>query len=150
MKKVIFSLTAWRGFVVWIFIICAEFLHGTARIIFLQPLVGDFRTRQIAVFTGILLILAISYLFGGWLRAANNLQLFLIGLMWLALTALFEISLGRALNLSWERIFSDYDILNGGLMSFGLLFLMLSPLIAARLKEKILARKSETCLQTIK
>jgi hypothetical protein len=130
-----FLSTAWRGFVVWIFIICAEFLHGTARVIFLEPYVGGFRARQIAVLTGILLILAISCLFVGWLRAVNNSQLLFVGLIWLVLTVIFEISLGRALNLSWERIFSDYDILNGGLMPFGLLFLSLAPLIAAKLKE---------------
>jgi len=135
MKKAIFPLTAWRGFIVWIFIICAEFLHGIARVIFLQPIVGDFRARQITVFTGILLILAISYLFVDRFRAANNLQLLFVGLLWLGLTVIFEISLGRLMNLSWERIFSDYDIQNGGLMPFGLLVLTLSPLIAARLKE---------------
>lgn len=123
-----------RGLKVWLVIIGAEILHGTARVILLQPLIGDFRARQLGVFTGILIILAISYLFIGWLRAANNWQLLCVGLLWLGLTAAFEISLGRLLNLSWERIFSDYDIANGGLMGFGLLFLVFAPLIAAKIK----------------
>ena len=123
-----------RGFIVWLVIIAAEFLHGTARILLLEPMIGDFRARQISVFTAILIIFAISYAFVGWLRAAGNLQLFLIGLMWLALTIAFEIVLGRLMNLSWERILSDYDIANGGLMPLGLLFLTFAPIIAARLK----------------
>lgn len=126
----------WRGFVVWLIIIFAEFLHGTLRVLLLQPFAGDFRARQISVFTGILIILTISYFFVGWLRASNNSQLFLVGLLWLVLTVAFEISLGRLLNLSWERIFSDYDIRNGGLMPIGLLFLVFAPLIAAKLKRK--------------
>ncbi|HVE58438.1 MAG TPA: hypothetical protein VNB22_16515 [Pyrinomonadaceae bacterium] len=125
-----------RGFAVWLAIIAAEFLHGTLRVLFLQPFVGDFRARQISVFTGILIILTISYLCAGWLRAENSLQLFLVGLLWLVLTVAFEISLGRLLNLSWERIFSDYDLRNGGLMPIGLLFLIFAPLIAAKLKRK--------------
>jgi len=125
-----------RGFVVWLVIIGAEFLHGTIRVLFLQPAVGDFRARQIAVFSGMLIILTVSCIFIGWLRAAATRQLLAVGLMWLFLTAAFEIALGRQLNLSWERIFSDYDILNGGLMPFGLLFLTLAPVIAAQLKSR--------------
>lgn len=126
-----------RGFIVWLFIIAAEFVHGTARILLLQPLTGDLRARQIAVFTGILIILTITYLFIGWIRAASRTQLLAIGVMWLVLTVAFEISLGRLLNLSWERIFSDYDLANGGLMSFGLLLLTLAPLITASVKTEI-------------
>jgi len=131
-----FFSTFWRGLVVWLIIIFAEFLHGTLRVLLLQPFTDDFRARQISVFTGILIILTISYFFVGWLRASNTLQLFLVGLLWLFLTVAFEISLGRLLNLSWERIFSDYDISNGGLMPIGLLFLVFAPLIAAKLKGK--------------
>lgn len=125
-----------RGLEVWLVIICAEILHGTARVTFLQPLTGDFRARQIGVFTGILIILAVSYLFVGWLRAADRRQLLGVGLLWLVLTAAFEISLGRLMGFSWERIFSDYDLANGGLMPFGLLFLVFAPLIAAKLRNR--------------
>ena len=41
-----------RAFLVWLLIIAIESVHGTLRVLFLQPLVGDFRARQIAVFTG--------------------------------------------------------------------------------------------------
>ncbi len=125
-----------RGFAVWLVIIAAEFLHGAIRVFFLEPLVGDFRARQIAVFTGMLIILAISYLFVRRIRAVNSFQLFLVGLLWLALTIAFEISLGRAMNLSWERILSDYDIANGGLLGFGLLFMLFAPAIAAGLRNR--------------
>ena len=131
-----------RGFAVWLVIMLAESLQGTARIIFLEPVIGDFKARQLAVFTGILIILAISYFFVWFLRAKNNLHLFSVGLLWFVLTAAFEISLGRLLNLSWERILSDYDILNGGLMSIGLLVLLFAPLIAANLRNKF-SRKGE-------
>ncbi len=126
-----------RGFAVWLIIIFAESLHGTARAILLEPLVGDFRARQIAVFTGALIILTISFLFVRWLRAINSRQLLAVGFLWLVLTVAFEILLGRfVMRLSWERIFSDYDISSGGLMPFGLLFLIFAPFIAAQLKEK--------------
>ncbi len=125
-----------RGFTVWLIIIGAEILHGILRTLFLEPFVGDFRARQIAVLTGALIILTIAFFFVGWLRAANYFQLFIIGIFWLILTISFEIILGRfVLNLSWERIGEDYNILNGGLLPFGLLVLLFSPLIAAKIRK---------------
>jgi hypothetical protein len=44
------------------------------------------------------------------------------------------------MNLSWQRILSDYDLANGGLMGFGLLFMLFAPLIAAKIR-KTAARK---------
>lgn len=122
-----------RGFAVWLIIIAAEFVHGTLRILLLEPVVGDFRARQLTVFSGILIILAITRLFIGWMRPLTRARQIYVGLMWTILTVAFEISLGRILNLSWERIFSDYNLANGGLMGFGLLFLFFAPLIAAKL-----------------
>ena len=38
------------------------------------------------------------------------------------------------MQVSWQRIASDYNLLQGGLMPIGLLFLALSPLIAAKIR----------------
>lgn len=130
-----------RAFTVWLVIVLAESLHGTARVILLQPVSGDFRARQFAVFSGSLIILAISYFFVRWIRAADSFQRLAVGLLWSVLTIIFEISLGRLMNFSWERIFSDYDLTNGGLMGIGLLFMFFAPLIAAKLKDKFSPEK---------
>jgi hypothetical protein len=47
--------TVLRGVAVWLCIILVEMLHGIARTMFLAPAIGDFRARQVAVFTGSLL-----------------------------------------------------------------------------------------------
>ncbi|MFN0087274.1 MAG: hypothetical protein ACKVX9_17935 [Blastocatellia bacterium] len=125
----------WRGLAIWLVIILAESVHGTARVLVLQPRVGDFRARQIAFFTGMVLILAIAMLFIRWIRACGAGQLLRVGLLWMAMTLLFEISLGRfVMGYSWERLLSDYDLSKGGLMGFGLLFLVFAPRLAARLR----------------
>jgi hypothetical protein len=122
-----------RGFAVWLVIILAETLHGTARELFLKPLLGDARARQISFFTALLLILTITFLFIRWIRAVNIFQLFAVGLMWAGLTFCFEMLLARfVMNISWEKFFSDYNIFAGGLMAIGLLFLIFVPLIAAK------------------
>jgi len=55
--------------------------------------------------------------------------------IWMVLTVAFEICFGRiVMNSGWDRILSDFNILNGGFLSLGMLFLMLSPLIAAKIR----------------
>jgi hypothetical protein len=124
-----------RGLTVWVVFMFAEVLHGTARVLWLEPLIGDIEARQISVFTGLAIILAIVIASIRWIGATRVAQLYEIGLLWLGLTVGFEIMLGRfVMGLSWERIFSDYDLLHGGLMPIGLLVLTVSPLIATRVR----------------
>lgn len=112
----------------------AEVVHGVARVILLEPRLGDFKARQIAVFTGSAMILVISFTTIRWLRAESRLQLIGVGFLWLFLTLGFELLLGRlVMGLSWERIASDYKLFEGGLMPIGLLVLTAAPLIAAQL-----------------
>jgi hypothetical protein len=123
-----------RALTIWLLIIVAESIHGTLRQLFLVPLVGDFTARRIAFFSGLLLILAITYFFIRWINPPSVKSLFIIGLMWMILTAGFEFGLGLlVMNYSWERMFEDYDVSRGGLMGFGLLFMFFIPYFTARL-----------------
>jgi hypothetical protein len=127
-----------KAFTVWLLIIFAESIHGTLRQIFLAPIVGDFQARQIAFFIGILLIFAIAYFSIDWIKAPNIKSLFIIGFMWMSLTLLFEFSLGFfVIELSWERIFEDYNLFRGGLMGIGLLLMIFIPYLANKLKTEI-------------
>jgi hypothetical protein len=124
-----------RAFVIWLIFIAVESLNGTLRELWLVPTLGEVRAHQVAFVTGSIVILAIATLFIRWLHAAKILQLFQVGLLWLALTLGFEIGLGRLIfRYSWERIFADYNLSQGGLMGFGLMLLLFAPLIAAKLR----------------
>jgi hypothetical protein len=124
-----------RGFVVWVALIAAELVHGIARALWLVPAVGDFRARQVGVFTGTIINLFVATVCIGWIRPPRAGTAFLVGAMWLVLTVLFELGFGRlALRASWERIGSDYNVLDGGLLPFGLLALAFAPLLAARFR----------------
>jgi hypothetical protein len=124
-----------RGLAIWFVIVLAESLHGIARRLLLEPYTGDFRARQIAVFTGAAIILLIALLSVRWLRAKKTSELIRVGILWLGLTVSFELLLGRAvLKYPWERIASDYNLLEGGFLPIGLLVLTLAPLLAAKMR----------------
>ena len=121
-----------RAFTVWLVIIAVETVHGILRTLLLVPIVGDFPARQISVFTGSLLIFGVTLFLINWIAVRTNLQLLGVGLLWVVLTVLFELGLGRlVLGLPWERITEDYDLTRGGFMCLGLLFMTVSPWLAA-------------------
>ncbi len=126
-----------RALVVWAILIVAESVHGTVRELWLKPVLGDLRARQVCVFTGMVIILGIAYRFIQWIQADTPRTRWFVGLLWVALTLSFEVSLGRlVLGYSWERLFEDYDVTRGGLLSFGMLVLLLSPHLAAKARER--------------
>ena len=126
-----------RAFAVWLIIIAAEIVHGILRAIVLVPWVGDFRSSQIGVFTGSAIILAIAYVSIRWLDASHRSELLLVGTIWLVQTVVFEVLFGRfVMDLPWERLLADYNMLAGGLMPLGLVVLLLSPWIASKLQAR--------------
>jgi len=127
-----------KGFAVWLIIICTEVMHGAVRGIYLEPVVGDFRARQIAVFTGTVIIFTISLITVKWLRAVRKNQLVTVGVIWLFLTLAFEIIFGYyVIGYSRDRILSDFNLLEGGLLPLGLAAMTLSPFVAGKLRKVI-------------
>jgi len=127
-----------RGFFVWLLIILAETIHGIARTLLLAPLIGAFRARQVSVFTGAVMIVVITFVFVRWLKGSGVFEFILIGMMWVILTVGFEILLGRlVLNISWERIASDYNLFQGGLMLLGLIVMLFVPVTMAKILDEI-------------
>ncbi|MCU0705877.1 MAG: hypothetical protein MUF18_18060 [Fimbriiglobus sp.] len=124
-----------RAVLVWLVIIGVETVHGVLRTLLLVPLVGDFPARRVSVLTGSLLIFGVARAFVRWIGAGTRLRLLGVGLLWVLLTVVFEIGLGRyVLGLSWDRIAEDYDVTRGGLLGFGLLFMAAAPTLAAMLR----------------
>jgi hypothetical protein len=116
-------------------LICAEILHRIARGVFLVPPVGEFRSSQIDVFTGSLIILAIALAFVRWIGASRTTHLLAVGVLWLGLTLAFEFLFGRfVVGASWMRLAADYNVLEGGLLPFGMLLLAVSPLIVSKVR----------------
>lgn len=132
-----------RALLVWVAIAGVETLHGIARVAWLAPRVGDFRARQLAVFTGSALIFGVAWLSIRWIAPRTVGGALRVGALWLALMLAFEVGLGRFVaGQSWQRLGEDYDVTRGGLLGFGMLALLVSPWIAARGRDVIGKRAS--------
>ncbi len=123
-----------RAILAWCALVTAEVVHGTLRVWLLVPVVGDFRSRQLAVFSGAAIVVTIAVLSARWIGAGSDRERLEVGGAWLAGMLCFELTAGRWLaHLSWERILSDYDLVHGGLLPIGMAVVLVAPLIADRL-----------------
>ena len=123
-----------RALAAWMCIVLTESVLGAAREIFIAPVIGDLRARQWGVLFGCLVTFLVALATARWLNAVTRRTQLMVGLFWVALTVVFEVTLGRALSLSWTRILSDYNPAHGGFMLLGLAFMAFAPLLAAKLR----------------
>jgi hypothetical protein len=124
---------SWRkALLAWVLIALAETVHGVLRELYLTPLLGDPTARRLGVWIGCGIIFVISVASVRWIGAATRVAQLKVGAAWVALMLAFEIGLGFTLGVDPERLFADYDPAAGGLMGFGVLFLLFAPLLADR------------------
>ena len=134
-----------RSFEVWLVIAAAESIHGALRTALLAPLIGDFEARQVAVFTGSAIIVGVAFLLRDWIQARTFGTQLLAGAFWFVLTLAFEFGVGRlAMDMSWERLLSDYNIAKGGLMPIGLVIMVFAPAVAESMGHRHAAYDKQT------
>ena len=121
-----------RAVGIWVMLVAMESIHGVMRRLLLEPKLGDLRARQVSVFTGAALIALVFWFTLGWLRPQPVRRWLTFGVLWLALTLAFEIGLGRATGMSWDRIASDFDPRHGGWLAFGMLVILVAPRLLAQ------------------
>jgi hypothetical protein len=121
-----------RATLTWMLIMLVETGHGAAREIFIAPLIGGLRARQLGVLVGSMLVLLLAWSCSRWLAADDRRSQLVVGALWVALTLVFEFSLGRAMGITWPRLFSDYNPALGGFMLAGLAVMFLAPMLTSR------------------
>jgi hypothetical protein len=125
----------WRLLVIWTILIVAETFHGIARMRFLARRLGDLRSRQVCVGTGSVIIFLVTWAAIEWIGASSPSALIETGLIWCVLTVAFDVLLGRYVaHFPWRRIMQDFNVFRGGLLPFGLGFMIIAPFLAAKLR----------------
>jgi len=125
----------------WLLIIAAESVNGMLRRLLLVPAIGELRAHQFGVAIGCAIIFSVSWLFSGRSGASSTKQCLVTGVIWVLLTMLFEFGLGSIIGYAPARMLADYDLSRGGLMGIGLVFMLLAPLLAVRIRGSQTFRK---------
>lgn len=122
-----------KALLVFLLIAAVETGHGILRARFLAPRVGDFRSRQMGVFSGSFLIYVISILTFDWMNPLNPLEAFTIGAYWTVSMFLFEMGLGHfVFRFPWKWLFNEFNLFKGRLLFIGMAFLLCSPYLAGQ------------------
>ncbi|MEE4253700.1 MAG: hypothetical protein V2I50_06630 [Desulfuromusa sp.] len=122
------ALTVWAG------ILMLAVLNGTLREAVLIPTLGTAAGFVLSAVFLSALILVVAYLSLPWLGARRSVELFGIGLGWLALTLVFEFSFGLWQGKSWQVIFEAYTFTGGNIWPVVLVVTALAPYLAAKLR----------------
>jgi hypothetical protein len=117
-------ILTWLGFMV------IAIINGVVRNSVYKPYVGDLLAHQISTIIIILLFsIVIKFTLQPYLSQLTYFQLFLIGLIWVAMTIAFEFTAGHYLfGNSWENLLADYNIFKGRLWILVLLTELLAPI----------------------
>jgi hypothetical protein len=125
-----------RAAVTWLVLLVVMFANGTARVLLLQPRLGEDLARQVASLTGVAIVLGVSRWFSGRNPDARPAQLLGVGAGWLLMTLTFEFGFGRFVShQSWETLLADYDLRAGRLWSLILVAVLVGPWLARRAPE---------------
>jgi hypothetical protein len=123
-----------KALVTWAGILVLAVLNGALREAALIPKLG---TSAGLVLSGVFLsalILAVAYLSLPWIGARRPVELVGIGLGWLALTLVFELSFGLWQGKSWQVMLEAYTFKDGNIWSVVLVATALAPYLAAKLR----------------
>ncbi len=109
--------------------------NGAFRELVYQPHINELTAHQISSITAILVLGAYIWVVTQRWQLRSASDALLIGAWWAFLTMLFEFSMGYFItHLSWSRMFSDYNILEGRLWGVVVLWLFVSPCIFYKLR----------------
>lgn len=126
---------AGKAFAVWLGILVLAIANGALRDVALVPAMGS--TLGLAA-SGVLLsvlILAVAYFALPWFGAAPFARYIAIGLGWLLLTLVFELTFGRLIQgKPWPEILAAYSFKNGNLWPVVLLVTAVAPYVAAKIR----------------
>lgn len=129
-------MNAWaRAVAAWLAILGLAIANGALREMLLLPALG--RTPAL-VASGVLLsavILLVAFAGIRWLRPASARAAWQLGMLWLALTLVFEFSFGGLVqHKSWAEMLQAYAFRDGDIWPLVLLVTLVAPVLAWRVR----------------
>jgi len=119
----------------WFLFMFLAIINAGVRNGVLKPRFGEIVAHQISTLLFIVLLLVVTYLvFRFSTIEVSDTGSFLIGVIWLISTIIFEFIAGHyVFGNSWEKLFADYNLLQGRIWSLVLVTILFAPYISNRL-----------------
>lgn len=121
----------------WFPMLIIAILNGTLRDLGYKKWMGELAAHQISTFSLIILLgLYIAFIVKK-IPPQTAMQAVLLGLFWMFLTLCFEFGFGKYRRLSWQQLFSDYNILKGRIWILIPLWMAFAPYLIGRIFYRI-------------
>ncbi|MCO6413051.1 MAG: hypothetical protein J5I92_09935 [Thiogranum sp.] len=124
-----------KGIGIWLVILMVAAANGLFRETVLAPLLGARLALPVSGVLLCVLVLLMAWLLVPWLGRLPARWYAGIGIVWMTLTLVFELVLGRYLaGQAWRDILQVFDVSNGDLFVAVLVMSGVAPWLAARMR----------------
>ncbi|RQW80634.1 MAG: hypothetical protein EHM79_20025 [Geobacter sp.] len=122
-----------KSFGIWIILAVSAIVVATFRIGVLLPQFGEQTAHQLGTILYLIVQFIIIYLFIRKMRIKDVKTLLGIGFFWVVITVIFEFVFGHyVMGHPWQKLFADYNLLNGRLWVLVLINNLAAPLISGK------------------
>jgi hypothetical protein len=123
-----------RALGIWLVLAISAIIVALFRNGVLLPSLGEQSAHQICTLIFLIVQFLIIYFFIKKIKLKEIRTILSIGIFWLTLTIIFEFLFGHyVIGHPWEKLFADYNILNGRLWVLVLINNVIAPIICSKL-----------------
>ena len=127
-----------KSILIWLLFIPLAILNGFLRDKWIAPAMGMEYAEPLSGILLCLLMFAVTCLFIPRLGKGTRKQFLRVGLVWMLLTVVFETILGLVAGMSAREILRTYNVLTGNLWLVVVIFVWLTPWLAARTRGMVI------------
>jgi hypothetical protein len=122
-----------RYILAWIPMMFIGIMNGIIREATYGKALSELRAHQVSTLTGILFLGFYIWIVTQVWSPVSFQQAFLIGILWLGLTVIFEFLFGHYIaGQSWSQLLRDYNLLAGRVWLLVLIWITVAPLVFYR------------------
>jgi len=126
-----------KSLFIWLALIPLAILNGGLREMVINPLMGAEYGQPISCFSLCLLLFVLCWFFIPKIGRGTAKTYLIIGLLWIALTVLFETCLELLTGNTFVGVLKTYDITSGNLWLLVVLFTGIAPWLTAKTRKLI-------------